>query len=162
METSGDMMFLWLVFMLAKRETWIEENFYTWKYNENSVTRSSPFYSIATYDKTIQCYSILAEELISRRSFDLLGILVSTVFGMIYVDITHPKWNKVPEEYREIAVKAMRKFISSYLSLYKILDKQCRYEGYKVMVKHTKTQDVFRNFDNIVPWAENFIVNKRG
>lgn len=71
MEISGDMSFLWLVYALSNKIEWIEDNFYTWKWNENSVTRYKPFHHLRTYDKTIKCYMLLLNDLIKRKKFDL-------------------------------------------------------------------------------------------
>jgi len=71
MEISGDMAFLWLCYTLTKNFIWLDFDFYVWKFNETSVTRNLPYHHVRTFDKTMKCYTLLANEFIRRKRIDL-------------------------------------------------------------------------------------------
>ena len=157
METSGDMMFLWLAFALTEHVEWIGKNFYTWKWNEDSVTRQKPFHHVRTYDRTLRCYTILAEDLKKRNRLDLYKNLIATLFGMVYVDLTHPRWYGVPEEYRKNAELSIRQFLSSYLDDYRGIEEEYRRSKYLLMLRFTKGTGLAGDFEDMLPWVERFI-----
>ena len=160
MEISGDMMFLWLAFALTEKAEWIKKNFYIWKWNDSSVTRQKPCHHVRTYDRTLRCYTILAEDLEKRKRPDLYKNLIATLFGMIYVDLTHPKWKEAPAEYRENAEKAIRAFLYSYYGDYKAIEEGFRRAKYKLMLGFMKAEGLSGPFEGMIPWAESFMGEK--
>lgn len=157
MEISGDMMFLWLAFALAGRVEWVKKNFYVWKWNDASVTRQKPFHHVRTYDRTLKCYTILAEDLKKRNRPDLYRELVATLFGMVYVDITNPGWLEAPGECRENAELSIRRFLSSYYGDYKAISEETRRSKYLLMLHFTKGEGLAGSFEGMIPWAESFM-----
>jgi len=85
LEYSGDMMFLWLAFSLTKKIAWIDNNFYIWKWNPNSITRRNVLFHISACKNTLKCYSLLAEDLKKRNRLDIYQQLIPSVFSTIYV-----------------------------------------------------------------------------
>ena len=157
METSGDMMFLWLAFALTDKAVWIDKNFYVWKWNGGSVTRQKPFHSIRTYDRTLKCYTILAEDLKKRNRPDLYRNLVATVFGMIYVNITHPSWKEAPGDLRAGAEKAIKLFTDDYYNDYRAIDESYRRSKYQLMLDFAKGGDLCGSFEGMLPCLEGFL-----
>ena len=162
METSGDMMFLWLAFALTDKILWIDKNFYTWKWNADSVTRKEPHHHIRTYERTLRCYTILAENLKKRKRPDLYRNLIATLFGMIYVDVTHPTWDEAPKECRENAGQAIRQFLSSFLHDYRTIEEEYRRSKYLLMQRFTGREDSSGSFEDLLPWAEEFVDQTAG
>ena len=157
METSGDMLFLWLAFALTRHIKWIDQNFYIWKWNENSVTRQKPFHHVRTYDRTLRCYTILAEDLKKRNRPDLYRNLIATLFGMVYVDLTHPRWYQAPEEYRKNVEPFIRQFLSSYFDDYRGIAEGYRRSKYFLMLRFTKGIGLAGDFEDMIPWLEGFL-----
>jgi glycosyltransferase involved in cell wall biosynthesis len=157
MEISGDMMFLWLAFALSSHVEWVNRNFYTWKWNDSSVTRQKPYHHVRTYDRTLRCYTILAEDLKKRNRPDLYNNLIATLFGMVYVDLTHPKWHQAPKEYRENAELSIRQFLSSYLDDYMRIEEEFRRSKYLLMLRFTRGEGISGEFGDMLPWVERFL-----
>ena len=111
MEFSGDMMFLWLAFSLTNSVKWIKKNFYLWKFNQNSVTRKNSFHHVRTYDKMLECYTLLAEDLKKRNRLDIYENLIATLFATIYIDLTFADWKTYPEDLRTKAEKYAKETI---------------------------------------------------
>ena len=155
METSGDMMFLWLAYSFTNKIIWIENNFYIWKWNDTSVTRKDSFFSIRTYDKTIKCYTLLAEELKRRKRPDIFKNLIGTLFAMIYVDITHPRWKAAPEDLRKKAEYAGRQCLARYYNDFKNIEEDFRKVRYEYMLDYVHGQGKCGTFEDMMPWIEN-------
>lgn len=154
MEISGDMMFLWLCYALTDRTVWIEKNFYTWKWNPGSVTRWKPLHDIRTYDRTLRCYTLLAEDLDKRNATKLKKNLVATTFGMMYVDSTNPRWSAAPREYVESAEKAIKEYLQKYYSYYLTIDEAYRRDKYFLMLRYKHAEKLSGPFEGIKAWAE--------
>ena len=159
METSGDMMFLWLAFALTENILWVDKNFYIWKWNANSVTRQIEHHRVRTYDRTLRCYTILAEDLKLRKRPDLYRNLIATLFGMVYVDLTNPKWYEAPEEYRKNAELSIRQFLSFYMDDYREIDEGYRRSKYLLMLRFTKGEGLAGGFEDMLLWVEGFLAD---
>ena len=154
MEISGDMMFLWLAFALTDSIVWIENNFYTWKWNPISVTRALPFHDVRTFDRTLKCYTLLAHDLAKRGRPTLLTNLVATTVAMIYVKCTHPRWRQAPAEYRERADGAIRLYLEEFLAFYRKIDEDYRRDKYRMMLAFEHAEGLSGPFEGLLPWVE--------
>ena len=154
MEISGDMMFLWLVYALTRKSVWIENNFYTWKWNPNSVTRAMPFHNVRTCDRTLRCYTILAHDLAKRNKPALFANLIATTFGMMYVESTNPRWMQAPQEYRDSADRAIRAYLEEFYGYYKTLSESYRRDKYKVMLDYEHAEGLSGPFEGMTAWVE--------
>lgn len=151
METSGDMAFLWLAYSLTNRVVWVDETFYTWKWNKDSVTRALPYHHVRYYGKTLMCYTILSHDLIRRNRPDLLRSLVTTVFAMMYVDITSREWKLYPEELRKDAEGRMRAYLDEFRDVYLDAPEPMRRSRYELMVNYTGCE--CGPFEGMIGWA---------
>lgn len=154
MEINGDMYFLWLAYKLTKKIIWIDNNFYIWKWNENSVTRTQSFHHMWVYDRTVKCYLLLLENLKQRKRFDLYQEVIATLISMMYVDATDPKWYQAPKEYQIKVNKIINTFLKEYFPYYKTLSENLRYEAYKVMINYVSGERRCGKFEDIFTWGE--------
>jgi glycosyltransferase involved in cell wall biosynthesis len=157
METSGDMMFLWLAFALTDNVVWVDKNFYVWRWNSTSVTRGISWHHIRTYDRTLRCYTLLAEDLKKRNRVDLYSNLLATLFGMVYVDITHQLWSHAPREYQIEAERHIRKLFRTYYADYVRIDAACRKAKYYLMLNYTGLPNNETSFNRMLPWINSFM-----
>lgn len=151
-ETSGDMMFLWLAYSLTEKVVWISNNFYIWKNNEKSVTRHNKFSKIHYYNRTIKCYTLLAYNLIDRRRKDLFDKLMIVMIPMLFFDSTDKSWNKAPQDDVRRAEFAIKDFLLEFYEYYKIIPLVLRQAGFHKMKEHKKIQKTLKDC-NIDEWA---------
>ena len=155
LEINGDMKFIWLALKLTQNVVWIGYNFYTWKWNEQSVTRQSPYHHYKVYDKTIKCYESLIKDLQERGRNDLLEEVISTIISMIYIDSIIANWEIMPKDTVSIASIAMKSFIKNYTKQYMQINQSLRYQAFQVMMEYYKgPKDNKELFYNIVPWLQ--------
>ena len=160
MEFSGDMMFLWLAFALSKNTVWIKDSFYIWKYYQNSITRKDKFHSIKTYDKVIQCYTLVAHDLINRPNHkELYANLIATTVSMLYLDATNKNRLKAPQEYINQADLAINQYLEEFFNYYKSLEENYRKARYLFMRDGKQVKDLSGPFENIINWCENRLNN---
>ena len=157
MEFSGDMMFLWLAFSLTNKVKWVNKNFYLWKFNQNSVTRKNSFHHIRTYNKMLECYTLLAEDLKKRNRQDIYEILIATLFATIYIDLTFTDWKTYPKDLTTEAEKYVRETIQTYIKDYRNIPEKCRKLKYQVMIDYTHRAGKSGQFDDMLDWLINFI-----
>ena len=155
MEVSGDMMYLWLVYSLTKKIVWIENNFYIWKWNDNSVTRKDgKYFSVLTFGNTLKCYMLLAEDLKRRNRPDIYRNLIPTLFAMIYVEMTHPIWKKAPKDAQQQARAAAINCLSKYFNDYKMIDEEFCKVRYNFMLEYVHGQGLCGKFEDMLSWIE--------
>ena len=159
MEISGDMMFLWLAFSLTNKIKWITESFILWKWNGESVTRHKSHHHTRTYDKTLRCYTILAEDLKKRNRIDLYLRLLATLIAMIYVDISWREWYLEPDELRLKSEQDIRKTLNTYFRDYVLIEESLREASYKVMINFTHRDGIAGTFEEMIPFIKGFMVN---
>ena len=160
MEISGDMMFLWLVYALSHNTIWIDDIFYIWKFYSESVTRKDKFHSIKTYDKVLQCYTLVAHDLIQRDNCQILYQgLIATTISMLYLDATNTRRLKAPQEYINQADLAINKYLEEFFEYYKTLDESLRRRKYDFMRSRPKAKNSSGSFENIISWCENRLNN---
>lgn len=152
LEYSGDMMFLWLAFSLTKKIAWIDNNFYIWKWNPNSITRRNVLFHISACKNTLKCYSLLAEDLKKRNRLDIYQQLIPSVFSTIYVWQKIFPWNNGSKEVLDEANQAVNEFVLSYFDFYKSLDEELRKFKFKQMLQYYKIPQAINIFDQIIPW----------
>lgn len=133
MEFSGDMAFLWLAYSLTKRIAWVDEPFYTWSYNVNSVTRGKPYHHVRAYGVTLECYRRLAHELTRRERPDLLMNLIATLFGMMYVDVTSERWRTYPDDLRAKAEDEIEGCVREFSDVWMGIPGEYRREKFALM-----------------------------
>lgn len=155
MTFSGDMAFLWLVYSLTNKVAWIKNNFYIWKWNPESVTRKDKFFSIKTYDNTLKCYRILAEDLKKRNLQKTFSNLIATLFSMIYVQVTHPYWKTAPQEYQDNACIAVDDCLRKYYNDYIKIDEETRKIRYGFMLDYVQGKGRSGTFEDMLPWIKN-------
>jgi len=158
MEVSGDMAFLWLAYSLTNKIIWIKNNFYIWKWNPNSVTRSKEFFTVNTFDITLKCYMVLAEELKRRKLLKVYNDLLGSLFAMIYVQITHPYWKTAPKEMQlkgeEAAIICLNKYYNDYVNI----EEKNRKKRYRYTLDYVYGKDYSKdNFENMLPWIRSKI-----
>ena len=157
MKTSGDMMFLWLAYALTNKIVWIKNNFYIWKWNDESVTRKNPLHSILVYPQTLKCYCHLADELKKRNRPKLLQNLISTLFGMVYIDSTAPMWNDTPSEYRADFDAAIKDYVSNYYEFYSTINEDYRRNKYELMLNYRNAAGIAGKFEDLDAWAQGLL-----
>ena len=154
MEISGDMMFLWLVYALSHNTIWIDDIFYIWKFYSESVTRKDKFHSIKTYNKVLQCYTLVAHDLIQRDNCQILYQgLIATTISMLYLDATNKRRLKAPQEYINQADLAINKYLEEFFEYYKTLDESLRRRKYDFMRSRPKAKNSSGSFENIISWC---------
>ena len=160
LETSGDMSFLWLAYALTKKIVWVHNNFYIWKSNPDSVTRSDRFSNVKMYPRTLRCYTLLSEELQRRNLVDLYNNLISTMIPMMYLDMNFKHWNLAPADYKESALLAIKKYLEVYYTDYKSLDIKYRKARFDLMSAFKKYGTLSGNFEGIEKWAKEIFSEK--
>lgn len=160
METSGDMAFLWLAYALTNKIVWIKNNFYIWKHNAKSVTRSEEFSSIKYFDRTIKCFTLLAEDLRNRNRPDLFTNLITTTVSTMYVESTHPYWMSAPLEYQKIGNETIHNYLNKYYSFYKDVKESYRRSKYDLMLNYKHAKDISGEFEDLNDWADKYLHNK--
>ena len=118
MTFSGDMYFLYLAYHLTDKIVWLTDNFYTWKWMPESVTRGKSHYSVRTYDKMIQCYVLAMRELIRRKRPDLYYTLIMARINGSYFDWYSKKFEDAPEEFRATARESIRQMVKEFYWYY--------------------------------------------
>ena len=152
LEFSGDMAFLWLAYALTDRIAWIDDTFYTWAWNPNSVTRGRPYFHVSCYENTLMCYRLLGRELIKRGREDLLANLVATLFGMMYVDATSPEWERYPKDLRDKADASIGECVAEFIDVYRKIPEKYRREKYEFMRKYRGGECA--PFEGMMEWFE--------
>jgi hypothetical protein len=150
LETSGDMAFLWLAFSMTEKIRWIDEPFYTWKWNPSSVTRTDPYFKATHYDRTLACYMWLVADLRRRGRRNLLERLVPTVMAMMYVDATSSTWQYYPTDARRHAESHMSRCIAELMPDYEAIDGSDKRMAYNTMRNYVNGD--CGGFDLMEPW----------
>lgn len=160
LETSGDMSFLWLAYALSNSIIWVDNNFYIWKHNANSVTRAEQFSSVKYFDRTILCFDLLADDLKERNRPDLFRNLVTTTISTMYVESTHPYWFAAPLEYQQIGNNTIHRYLKKYYSFYKDVNEKYRKSKYDLMLNYKHADGLSGEFEGMCEWAEKYLSNK--
>lgn len=151
--SSGDMKFLWLCYALTNNFIWTQNNFYIWKYNPNSITRSDEAARVRLYERTIKCYTLLAHEVEERKLMGLYSGLIASTISMLYLDSTSSKWNNMSNTSLQKINKAisiyLREFYEYYQSLHPIITRI----KYDIMKRYKPMYITSGDFKNINDWA---------
>lgn len=157
LELSGDMAFLWLAFNLTSKIEWVDNVFYTWKYNANSVTHSDPFISVKYFDQTIRCYTILAEDLLRRNKPALFTNTVTNTIAFMYVTSTLRYWRSAPIEYQKTANKAIADYLKAYYPFFQRVDRDYQKEQYDLVLEYKNVRGKAGSFSDIGEWAQKYL-----
>lgn len=114
MTFSGDMYFLYLAYHLTDNVIWLPDIFYTWKWRQESVTRSKEHYAVRTYRQCRKCYTLLLEDLNRRnRMTEYHGLLTSLMIRS-YFDWHSDRFLSAPKNFSDDAKDAIRQFVVQY------------------------------------------------
>jgi len=160
LETSGDMMFLWLAFMLTEKVAWVQNCSYIWKYNPDSVTRRDEHGVVRNYPRTLKCYRLLGEELKRRGDGTLFDKLVAAIVPMMYLDSSGSSWGNAPSEMRRDAEKAIAVTLECVYDRYVELDDKAKELGYRIELS-VKPCESPKTRDGIEPWADGVLSSIR-
>ncbi len=149
----GEMSFLWLTLHLSGNIRRLQESFYIWKWNDKSVTRAEPFFNVKTYDKAVNSYARLAEELLNERQRkDLYQDLIAGEMSAIYIDCESGKWNAAPPEYIKAAKAGCAAFVRRFRQDYSALDENFRRRKYNATLVGRRTYGPSGKFAGITAW----------
>lgn len=154
LETSGDMMFLWLAYVLTDKAIWIQNNFYVWKNYTDSVTRGTGPAKTYQYPRTIRCYTLLAYDLIDRNRKDLFDKLIATVLFMLFLDSTSKKWKEKSNNEVIKANIAIKNFLSEFYEYYKTISPLIKKVNFQLMRSYKKEYETSKNFEDIDEWVK--------
>ena len=156
-EKLCDLGFIWLALALTNKICWIDKCFYTWKYNKDSITRKDRFFRYSTYARTLSTHIALLEELKLRGRRDLYDKLLASLFGMVYVNLTHPMVIVVPTDIIEYAKSCAKELVFKYLNDYKAIRESLRYKCYKVEIDYERADCLAGSFVDMIPWFERLL-----
>lgn len=157
LETSGDMMFLWLASSLTDKLMWIPENFYIWKYNFQSVTRYDKYAPVYQLPRTIKCYTLLAYNLIDRYRKDLFDILVASTVAMIFLESTTQKWAGAPEEARSSVDLAAKKYLLEFYEYYKQLPTSIKLNYFSLVKANREYYITAKDYSYLDEWVNKIL-----
>lgn len=158
MTFSGDMYFLWLAFHLTRSIVWLPDSFYIWKWYEKSVTRSRDWYSVQTYDKMLQCYTLVIRELKRRGLQELYQNLIAVSISHSYIDWHSDKFKEAPEQYVINAKAAIVASVNEFVDVYRELPEAQRRKVFISSLIHRRFYHPSTKFNRLLPWA-NYIQN---
>lgn len=151
--SSGDMKFLWLCYALTNNFIWAQNNFYIWKYNLNSITRSDEAARVRLYERTIKCYTLLAHEVEERGLTELYDGLIASTISMLYLDSTSSKWANMSNIALQKINKAIYIYLKEFYEYYQSLDPILARIRYDIMKQYKPMYKVSGDFKNINDWA---------
>ena len=157
LETSGDMMFLWLAYALTDNCVWIENNFYIWKNYSNSITRHIKFAKLYHYPRTIKCYTLLAYDLIERERKDLFDKLISTTMAMLFLDSTGKEWINAPNDGLIKTNLAIKEYLLEFYEYYKTINFTIKQSCFYSMQLYNKIGINPKQYNDIDKWAESML-----
>lgn len=157
LETSGDMMFMWLAGSLADTLIWIPENFYIWKYNPQSVTRYDTYATVYQLPRTIKCYTLLAYSLIDRRRKDLFDTLVAGTVAMIFLESTTQKWIDAPKEAKKSFRLAAKDYLLEFYEYYKQLPNTIKLHYFSRVKTNKHYYITAKDYSYIDEWANEIL-----
>lgn len=158
--SSGDMKFLWLCYALTNNFIWVQDNFYIWKYNFNSITRSDEAARVRLYERTIKCYTLLAHEVKERELTELYDGLIASTISMLYLDSTSVKWSNMSNIALQKINKAIYNYLEEFYTHYQSLSSVLTHIKYEIMKHYKPIYQVAGDFNGINSWAEK-ILNKK-
>lgn len=150
----GDMCFLWQAFRFTENVRYLSDCFYTWKWNENSVTRAKPFFKVRTYDRMLNAYSRLAENMIARGRDDLRDDVIAQIISGAYVDSHSENWNAAPPEYVSAAKAAIGEYLRKWRSVYDAIPERVRKRKYNDTLIMKRIYGPEGGFAGIAAWME--------
>ena len=148
------MCFLWQTFRFTKNIRYLSDCFYTWKWNEKSVTREKPFFKIRTYERMLFAYSRLAENMIARERDDLRDEVIAQIISGAYIESRPGNWDNAPEEYVSAAKAAIGEFIRKWRPTYDAMDEIFRRRKYNAVLVNRRTYGPAGGFPGIAAWLE--------
>lgn len=157
LETSGDMMFLWLACGLADVIVWIPENFYIWKYNSQSITRYNEYACVYQLPRTIKCYTLLAYDLIDRRKKYLFDKLMAGMVAMIFLESTSQKWEHAPQEAKNLANIAIKNYLLEFYEYYKQLPISIRLNNFSTIKTSKQRYITAKDYSYLDEWANKIL-----
>lgn len=153
LETSGDMMFLWLAFALTDKVAWVRHCFYMWRHNPDSVTRGLDCGLVHHYPRTLRCFELLDRELGRRGSEDLRDKLAAVLVPMMYLDSAGPQWGHAPTVARREAEKAVASSLARVRGRYSALTEDMKRAGYAAETAAKPECSPEGGFDGMEEWA---------
>lgn len=154
-QSSGDMMFLWLAYSLTDRIAWAHNVFYIWKHNPESLTRLDRNSTLSLYGDTLMTYETLMDELSRRGREDLRVRVVMMVFPMAYLDSIGPEWRAAPKELAERADSAIERFVIRHMAEYLAIDKDALRVAYESERRLKEHWDKSKTLDDLLSWLGN-------
>ena len=151
MPTTGDMYFLWQAYHMTQNIMWIPRSFYTWKWNEQSVTRSTVSRKSMRYERMIKTYTLLTENLIARNKKDLYDQLIPSVIFVCYFDY------QLADSY---AREAITRYVKQFCSYYESIDKAILEISWKDAIAHKRIAQPMNGLSEIESWMNELKQNE--
>ena len=117
-EHAGDMTFVWQVFHMTDSIGQVNRCYYTWKWNESSLTRKLPYAGTRFYGSEVRAYAALTDKLIARQREDLYWKLIVSLITSMYIYQRFRGWGDAPQEYVDDAKAAIREYVQKYAQYY--------------------------------------------
>lgn len=156
-EIAGDMMFLWLSYMLTRKIVWTRNIFYMYKYNPSSLTRYSPLAAVQQYKATIHTYILTAHEAEKRKMKPQYEQLVCNTIYFMYLNATSNRWVNLPEKESEEVESITRIFLQEFYPVYQKVDSLLK-KRYFILMKNSKSfYKNAGNFGEIEKWIEQIL-----
>lgn len=153
MTFSGDMYMLWLAYHLTEQIVWLPDIFYMWKWQPGSVTRSSEYYSLQSYEQMLKCYMLVLDELQKHGESELFDSLAAASVLSSYIDWYSQKFREAPDKYTEIAKSAIRKSVARLLPAYEKIPVNKRKRIYNSILFQKRTYGPPGKFVGFERWA---------
>lgn len=96
--------------------------FYLWKWRNNSVCRSDPYWVMNTYEHCIKSYDALVDELLKRGKTETAQRIATSAIFRTYLMMNTPEWqNQENKEHKTLTENRIRDFYLKFESLFKML-----------------------------------------
>lgn len=151
-DSPGEQYFLWQAFRLTKNVRSLSDCFYTWKWNDDSVTRAKPFFSVRTYGEMLGTYSRLADNLLERERNDLRDELIATMMSHAYIDSNSGNWDAAPPDYVSAAKAAVAECVRRYRARYEAIGEAVRRRKYNAALVSKRVRGPSGGFAGITDW----------
>ena len=150
----GELYFLWQAFHLTDNIRCLSDCFYTYKWNDKSVTREKPYFKIRNYGRVVESYSRLAQKLSETGRDDLRDELICETVSNAYVSSHSEYWADAPKEYVTTANAALAEYIREWRSVYEAVPERHRKNKYNETLLMKRTYGPPAGFKGIAAWME--------
>ena len=151
---AGDMTFVWHVFHASENTIHSPEGHYTWKYNEDSVTRKLPYAGTRFYGSEIRAYKVLTDKLISRGQEQLYQELIASLITTMYIRCKFIGWGLAPKEYVDDAKSMIKDYVQRYAQYYKSTSEDFRLQICNRIFTRKHTQEARITPCEILGWVD--------